>query len=643
MHVDVVEAARHGAADDLVLLQRLERLAEMAGDARDLAALREHVVDVPLLRRPRVELPLDAVEAGAEQGRLRQVRVAGRVDGAVLEAAAAGDADEARAVLPAVVLVDRRPEAEVPEALVGVDRRGRDRAERPVVVEDAAHELQPDLGELRGAVRVVEDVRALLVDEGEVVVGAVRGDARERLRHERRDDPVVARDRGADLAVRREVVGRADRPVEEEVQLELARRVLVVAVGRADPQPLAVVDHVEDDRAELLELADVVAPRLREPLGLVRVVRLLEPHHLRLDPAQERVAELGLDLVHDPLQVLARVGLEQLPGLGVVAVAEDARDPRVPRELAEGVEVGDRRELGLLGAEADVAVLAVDEQVGGRAVDELVAVLRDLLPHGRGDALAVHMARDRDLLEEDVPDPVLVDEPADLADLRAAAGVVPRLFQGREGIRHRALREDLLHLGRTLFDDCHADAPLLAGGRGLVDDQDVAVRPVRDGLADALAEQALDDVGLACPDHDHVGATPLGELDDRVGGLAGRRLEVGLDVATAEVLPCMGQLLEVLLEGIGGVERPGAPADRQHHRRDARHDQGRAERLGEIGRPLERPLGRLRLVVSDDDGLHDTSLWYEVEPIVSDEPRPGNPTQFQGYGDRETACVTPRS
>src|SRR5919204_1303638 len=100
VHEHVVEGPRKPALHDLVLLQRVERLAEVSGDARNLAALGEHVVDVPLLRRPRIELSLDAVEARPQQRRLRQIRIASRIDGAVLEPAAARDTDEARAVLP---------------------------------------------------------------------------------------------------------------------------------------------------------------------------------------------------------------------------------------------------------------------------------------------------------------------------------------------------------------------------------------------------------------------------------------------------------------------------------------------------------------------------------------------------------------
>src|SRR3954469_6915211 len=118
VHVDVVETARQRAPHDLVLLEGLERLAEMARDARNLAALAQDVVDVALLRRAWVELALDAVEPGLQERRLREVRVARGTDGAELEATAARDAHEARAVLPSVVLVDRRPEPRVPEALV---------------------------------------------------------------------------------------------------------------------------------------------------------------------------------------------------------------------------------------------------------------------------------------------------------------------------------------------------------------------------------------------------------------------------------------------------------------------------------------------------------------------------------------------
>src|SRR4051794_35439014 len=101
---DLVEAARQRAADDLVLLELHEGGAEAVGDLLDLLALLEQVVRVALLRRARVDLAPHAVEARAQQRRDGEVRVAARVDAAVLEAPAGGHAHGRRAVLPAPVL-----------------------------------------------------------------------------------------------------------------------------------------------------------------------------------------------------------------------------------------------------------------------------------------------------------------------------------------------------------------------------------------------------------------------------------------------------------------------------------------------------------------------------------------------------------
>ena len=53
-----------------------------------------------------------------------------------------------------------------------------------------------------------------------------------------------------------------------------------------------------------------------------------------------------------------------------------------------------------------------------------------------------------------------------------------------------------------------------------MDDQDVAVRMVRDPLADALAEQPFEDPGVVRADDDQVGVPVIRELRDRVGRLA---------------------------------------------------------------------------------------------------------------------------
>src|SRR5688572_14022352 len=99
----------------------------MLGDTRDVDALCENVVHVALLWRAWIELALDAVEPRAQKSSLREVGITCGVDGSVLEPASARDPDETGRVLPTVVLVDRRPEAEVPEALVRVHGGGGDR------------------------------------------------------------------------------------------------------------------------------------------------------------------------------------------------------------------------------------------------------------------------------------------------------------------------------------------------------------------------------------------------------------------------------------------------------------------------------------------------------------------------------------
>ena len=151
----------------------------------------------------------------------------------------------------------------------------------------------------------------------------------------------LATDLLADLPVGREVVGRPLGAVEVEVELDLARRVLVVAVDHVEAHLLAVLDHPVDDRLELGKLVDVVAVGLREARdGWLPVAVELEPHHLGLGAGPEVEPRLGLELRLDPLQVAAAVGGEEGAGvLPLLAVAEaeapDAGDLRVPGERHE--------------------------------------------------------------------------------------------------------------------------------------------------------------------------------------------------------------------------------------------------------------------------------------------------------------------
>uniref|UniRef100_A0A6J5Z4J7 Unannotated protein n=1 Tax=freshwater metagenome TaxID=449393 RepID=A0A6J5Z4J7_9ZZZZ len=73
--------------------------------------------------------------------------------------------------------------------------------------------------------------------------------------------------------------------------------------------------------------------------------------------------------------------------------------------------------------------MAVGEEVGSCAVDELVTLLSDLGEVGGDDALAEHASCDRDLLEVDVVDAFGFDPLGQLLDLLASAGSVACLLK----------------------------------------------------------------------------------------------------------------------------------------------------------------------------------------------------------------------
>src|ERR687892_1806142 len=64
VHEHIVETSRQRALDDVVFLERRERLSEVFGHAWDVHALGQDVVHVALLRRARGELPPYPVEGG---------------------------------------------------------------------------------------------------------------------------------------------------------------------------------------------------------------------------------------------------------------------------------------------------------------------------------------------------------------------------------------------------------------------------------------------------------------------------------------------------------------------------------------------------------------------------------------------------
>ena len=219
----------------LVRLERLERLAEGARDPPHLLARLDGLVDVALLGLARVEVAVDAVTHRHDEGGEGQVRVDGGVDRPVLEPARGADPQRGRAVLEAPVGEDGRPEAGVGEAPVGVHGRRGDRTQRRQVLEHAGDGAQAsDLPGSRGLSVSGRNMFSSpcqsemlwwqpLADTPMNGLGMKQGKA-----------PSLPADLPADLTVGGQPVGGELGLVELEVELELAGRVLVVAL-----------DHVE--------------------------------------------------------------------------------------------------------------------------------------------------------------------------------------------------------------------------------------------------------------------------------------------------------------------------------------------------------------------------------------------------------------
>ena len=106
---------------------------------------------------------------------------------------------------------------------------------------------------------------------------------------------------------------------EAEVQLELARRVLVVAVAHVEAEPPAPQSTTSSrSRTELLELVDVVAVRLGQALGQLAL--------LGLSSATWSQARYRFRLVTELL-----LGYRFLMGSSLTHVAEEAREGQLHR------------------------------------------------------------------------------------------------------------------------------------------------------------------------------------------------------------------------------------------------------------------------------------------------------------------------
>src|SRR5713226_2603733 len=94
-------------------------------------------------------------------------------------------------------------------------------------------------------VKSVDDLFSATPDRY-IVMTAGRRNAHERLAHETGDQIKFSCDLRADLAIRCQPVAGAQRIVVSKVELELAGRILVVALDHVETHRPAVFDHLQD-------------------------------------------------------------------------------------------------------------------------------------------------------------------------------------------------------------------------------------------------------------------------------------------------------------------------------------------------------------------------------------------------------------
>ena len=184
----------------VVGLERVEDRGQRAGHLLDrVVLLRRQLVEVLVDRLRRLDAVLDAVEAGHQLRREREVGVGRRVGHAELDAlglrgrARDRDAHAGRAVAGRVDQVDRRLVARH-QPVVGVHRRVGERQQRRGVLEQATDVPAGDVGQPAVPALVVEQ-RLAVLPERLVGVHARAVVTEDRLGHEGRGLAAAARRR----------------------------------------------------------------------------------------------------------------------------------------------------------------------------------------------------------------------------------------------------------------------------------------------------------------------------------------------------------------------------------------------------------------------------------------------------------------
>ena len=336
----------------LGLFDRLDQAAGEHLDAARFAVRGRHLEDVLLDWRRQRTFVFDAVQAGRQHHGEGEVRVAGRIGRAVLDARVSfapgfvlGDADQVAAVALRPAQVDGRLEARQ-QPLVAVHPLVRNQRQRPRVVQQPGHIAARDGAQVVRVFEVEEGV-AFALEEGLVDVHAAAVLVHHGLRHERCVDAVGARYLLHHQAVGHRRVGHRQCVGVAQGDLVLAGGHFVVAVFHLDAHRFegqdGIAAQVVGGVRRLVEVAAAV-----ERFGAFRI---LEVEVLQFGADVEGVAE-----VRGALQVaaedVARVAFKWR-AVWMVDIAEHARDARFPGppgDELEGCWVGPGEHVGLIDA-----------------------------------------------------------------------------------------------------------------------------------------------------------------------------------------------------------------------------------------------------------------------------------------------------
>ncbi|EDM72004.1 hypothetical protein RAZWK3B_17838 [Roseobacter sp. AzwK-3b] len=247
-----------GQQEGMVGLQGFERFAQAAADGGDaFEFLGGQIVEVLVHGFARIDLVLDAVEAGHQQGREAQIGVGRRIGEAGFDALCLGrlgpwDPDAARPVAGRIRAQNRGFEAG-DQTLVGVGGRVGEGVERLGVLEDAADEIQRFLAEI--GVFVACEERLAVFPDRHVHVHAGAIVAIDRLGHEGGRLAVGLCHVVDHVFVFLKLIGLRGQRAEDQAQLVLARRHLVVVLVDLHAKALHGAEHF---RADILTIVDRV-------------------------------------------------------------------------------------------------------------------------------------------------------------------------------------------------------------------------------------------------------------------------------------------------------------------------------------------------------------------------------------------------